>query len=76
MASVCSGRNATGLLSLLISLAMYIVGAALVYLILGIFSVGGFLGFLFGLIRWIVNIYVTLGIIYSFLKFFDIPGKS
>ena len=54
--------------SLLIVLAIYIVSAALIHFVLGIFHPI----LIIRIIRWIVDVYITLGIIYSILKYLQI----
>lgn len=58
--------------SLLMSLAIYIVGVILIHLVLGIFTPFGLIGLLVRIIRWLIDAYVTIGIIYSILKYLQI----
>ncbi|MBQ5960705.1 MAG: hypothetical protein IJL53_08620 [Firmicutes bacterium] len=61
--------------SLLISLGIYIIGAIVVHLILGIFIPFGVIGVIARIIRWLADAYVTIGIIYSILKYLQVIKK-
>ena len=57
--------------SLLISLAIYIIGAAAVHLILGLFSGIFIVGTVVAVLNWLVKVYTVVGIIVSVMKYFD-----
>ena len=54
--------------SLLLILVIYIVAAVVIHLILGIF--GSFV--IIRIIRWLIDLYIILGIIYAVCKYFRI----
>ncbi len=57
-------------MSLLTSLLIYIVCAAVPHLVLGLFTWLPLVGWIFSAVRWVVNVYCTLGILLSVLKYF------
>lgn len=58
--------------SLIVSLIIYIVAAAVVGLVLGLLGAIPLIGFIFKIIGWIIDIYCTVGIVLTVLRYFDI----
>ncbi|MBQ7916106.1 MAG: hypothetical protein IJ315_04880 [Firmicutes bacterium] len=64
--------NAKDTKSLIVSLVIYIVAAAVVGFVLGLLSAIPLIGFIFKVIGWVVDIYCTFGIVLTVLRYFDI----
>ena len=58
--------------SLVITIIAYIVLGFLVGLVLGLLGKIPLIGWIFRLVRWLVELYITIGIILAILKFLNI----
>ena len=68
-----SARAAKGnVVGLVVSIIIYIVIAAVVPFVLGVFHVAGLVGTILGFAMWIFNVYCGVGIIVSILAFLGI----
>ena len=58
--------------SLVITIIAYIVLGFLVGLVLGLLGKIPLIGWIFRLVRWLIELYITIGIILAILKFLNI----
>ncbi len=73
ISTISKGGNLT---SLIISLAVYIVAAAVLHIVMGLFTWMPLIGWIFRLIRGITDTYCLLGALLSVLHYFRIAESD